>query len=85
MNTLFSTIQEFIVNIFVSILPTSTGLPENVSEAFSTFIGYLNGFNLIFPISTMFQILTIYIGFQLAVFTFYFVRFMINLVRGSGA
>ena len=85
MNTIFNTIQNFITDILVSILPTSTGLPENVNSAFLTFIGYLNGLNLVFPISTMFQILTIYIGFQLAIFTFYFLKFIINLIRGSGA
>lgn len=81
MTALFDSIKSF----FIGLLPASQGFPSELETAFQTFLGYLNGLNLIFPISTMLQILGLVIIYELSMATFHFVRFLINLIRGSGA
>jgi len=84
-NIFFDKVFQEIINLLAKFLPSSSGLPDEVQTAFLTFISYLNGLNLIFPISTLFYILALYVGFEIGILTFYFVRFIINLIRGSGA
>jgi len=68
-----------------TVLPTSSGLPDDVSIAFTTFVAYLNGVNYLFPISTLFYILLLRVIYDNINLVFDFVKWIANLIRGSGA
>lgn len=80
----FSSIWTNIISILIDILPTSSGIPSNVQTALTTFFGYVNGLNYILPIDTMLIILGLYITYEASVMLFHFLRFVFNLIRGSG-
>ena len=83
--TFFGTIWEAIISTLAEYLPVSSGIPSNVETAVSTFFGYVNGLNLILPISELITILTLDIIWEGSIIIFHFIRFLINLIRGSGA
>lgn len=83
MTFLFNTIWDFILETLASTLPASQGIPTEVSTAFLTFMGYLNGMNLILPISTLLQCISIYLIFEGIIVMTHFTKWIIELVRGS--
>jgi len=85
LTSLFNGIWNAIIEILVAILPQSEGIPSQVQTAFQTFFAYVNGLNLVLPISELTTVLAIYLIYEATIIIFHFTRFIINLVRGSGA
>jgi len=77
-----------IINNFVyallSVLPLSTGYDSKVLAAVDTVLGYVDSFNILFPLGTLIQIVMAYITFvELPIFIFKTVRWVVSVVRGS--
>lgn len=85
MSFLFDQIWGLTVAVLVRILPASSGLPTNFQESLTSFIAYLNLFNLILPIDTMLQIVAVSVIFELGIVTWHFIKMVLNYLRGSGA
>jgi len=60
----------FIINLIVFIFPASTGFPDEVSTAVTALGGYAGIVNPIFPLDTLATILGLVITFELVVFAF---------------
>jgi hypothetical protein len=80
-----TTIYDSILNWILGLLPNSEGFPNAFTQALGTYITYLNGFDYVFPVSTIFQILVLYVSFEILVLLWNLARMIANLVRGSGA
>lgn len=77
----------FLVETILFIFPASTGFPAEVSSAVSFIGGYVGIFDPLIPMSTVGQILSLVIVFELAVFGFKAFKWMIShipLVGGRG-
>lgn len=83
--SVFTFLWNLVVKFLTTLLPANQGFPIEITNAFSSFISYLNGLNLIFPISTLLTILSLYLIFESLILIFHFTRFIINLIRGSSA
>lgn len=82
---LINTIWNEVINFIASIFPDSTGLPSAVSTAINFLLDKLYGFSLIVPADDIILIIQYTIVFEAMVLIWHFVRWVINLVRGSGA
>jgi len=67
-----------------SLLPSYSGLPDDLETAFNSIGTYLNQANVIFPIDTLFDCAVILVSVEFAIMTFKLLNFVINKVRGSG-
>ena len=81
MTTLFNTILDF----FASLLPNSDGLSVDVENSFTTFFGYVNDFDFVVPVDTLVNVVQAILTFELLLLGYGLTKFIINLVRGSGA
>jgi len=81
---LFATFFNFVLGLIANILPNSNGLPTGISNAITTFAGYLNSWGGMFPVNTLFTVITTVILFEVGVIMFKFVKFILNLFRGAG-
>jgi len=80
-------IAYYVLNLLFSAFPTSTGFPADVQTAITTFGGYTAIINTLVPMSTLGYILGLVITFELAVFAFKGLRFVlgyVQLVGGKG-
>lgn len=69
----------------LALLPDSVGFPPDVLSSFNHYFAIAYKFNHYFPIDTLFTVLGLTVGFQVAVFlfkVFYFI--IIRIVRGAG-
>lgn len=85
MSRLFDGLWNQVVNLVATIMPASEGLPLEMVDSVSTISGYLFAFNDLFPLDDLFTLMVFYVGFELGVLTFHLVRWVLNLLRGSGA
>ena len=85
MSDIFSGIYTQILEILAGVLPTSSGLPADMQTALELVFGYIGYFNLLFPLSTMFSVITVILTFETGIFLFHFVKMIFNFLRGSGA
>jgi len=69
-STAFIEIALFIVNLILSIFPTSTGFPSSFDTAINQISGYIGILSPIVPISTLATLLGLIITFEIAIFTF---------------
>jgi hypothetical protein len=67
----------------ISVLPTAT-LPNGVTTAISTVGDYFGLVGWLFPLDTLFQIVTIGLGIELAILGFKWGVWLYNKIRGSG-
>ena len=81
---LFNTLYQQVLNLLALVLPTSAGLPSNVATGIDFIVAKLFSFNFILPVNTMIQILQYVLFIEVAIFFFKFIKFILNLVRGSG-
>jgi len=81
----FNSVLNEILNLLASILPSSSGLPSNVQTGITTFLNYLNGINYVFPVDSILTIMGLFITFEIALFLITLIRFVANMIRGSGA
>ncbi len=83
-------VLEAIINIFMfvlggllSLLP-SVAIPTNVDSAFTTFATFFHKANAIFPMDTVFAIISITLTIETGILTFKVANYIINKIRGSG-
>lgn len=76
-------ILDFMTFIF-NLLPDSQDLPSNISSSLSLFSSYFSQANTLFPVSTMFQILSLGLTFEAVILLFKLTNFLLNKIRGSG-
>lgn len=66
----FIQISLFVVNLIISIFPSSLGFPPAFDTAITTLAGYTTIFSPVLPLSTMATVLGLVIAFELSVFGF---------------
>jgi len=69
------------VNFLLGNLPLGD-IPTGITDALAYFVGVMNTFNYFFPISTLFQVLSITVAFELGVFIYHFSMWLYRLIRG---
>lgn len=74
-----------VMSLLAAVLPASSGLPSFITNAISTLLGYMYAFSYIIPVNTLISAIIIAISFEAGILTFRAFRFIINLLRGSGA
>lgn len=70
----------YVLQTIVAIFPASTGLPSDVTTALTQFGGYVGILSPILPIGTMATVFALVISFELAVFAFKGVRWLLSYV-----
>jgi len=68
--TFFLTIATGVLNLIISIFPTSEGLPVEVTNAVTQFGGYVGILGAILPIGTLATVLGLIIAVELGIFGF---------------
>lgn len=68
----------YVANFILSIFPASSGFPAEVDTAIDYIAGYVGILDPIFPLDTMLSILTLVITFELAIFGFKGVRWIVS-------
>jgi len=72
-----------ILDIILRFLPDSTGLPQGIHDALTFAVDKASGFNFIFPVDTMLQVLVFLFIFEVAMLVFKLVIRIIKLIRGT--
>lgn len=83
----FVYLASYVLGLIVAILPTSTGFPAEVSNAFTTLGGYVQILNTLLPIPTLATVLAILVSVDLAIFgfkTFKWVLSHLPFIGGRG-
>jgi len=79
--TFILTIFSSFLNFLVGFLPTGS-IPQGFTDAVSYFFGALNAFSYIFPVSTLFTCLLLYLAFDLAVLLWHLFNWVIKKIPG---
>lgn len=83
----FVYIGAYILQLIISVLPTSSGFPPEVASAFTTMGGYVQMLDTLLPIQTLATVLAIIISVDVAIFgfkTFKWLLAHIPFVGGRG-
>lgn len=72
-----------IYNVF-SILPDSTGLSSDIIDSITVMVEYSHTVDAIFPIETLVDALKYILIFEVGIFSFKIINWVISKVRGSG-
>lgn len=80
-STFFLSIFFGLVGLLVGFLPTGT-LPVALGNAFSYFIGILNAFSYIVPVSTLLQAAAVIVVFDGALLIWAFINWTIRKIPG---
>jgi len=78
----------FVGYVFYSIvllLPVSTTFPAQIDAAMTWVFTQSYAWNWLIPIDTIVLVLSYTAAFYTGLFTFYALRFIMNIIRGSGA
>lgn len=67
-----------------SFLPAGS-LPENVSSSLDYVVGWLHAFEGFFPVQTLITLIGYMIVVELSIVLWGFIKWLINVLRGSGA
>lgn len=81
-----STILDFlglILNWVINLLPHSQGLPNVIETSFQYFFDLALGFQWIFPVETLLQILIYILIVEIALFTWGSLNWLLGKIRGS--
>lgn len=81
------TVTVFVVGLLIGVLPLSTGFPSEVGESFAYVGSYIGIMDVLVPMATVAQIITLVIFFELALFAFKAVRWaftFVPLIGGRG-
>jgi len=83
-NALIS-IYWFLSFLLISALPSSTGFPIEVQQAFSAVSGYLKLMDHFIDLEALAVVVTSYLALEIVIFVFNSSRFFINVFRGGSA
>jgi len=75
--TIFVVVLEFIVG-FMPIVP----FPSEITDAWVTMWGYINGLSWLFPVGTLISVLTIGVLFQVSMWGWHMLHVVASYVRG---
>jgi len=75
------------VVVGINLLPTTSQIPisPEFATSISTIYGYLFAWNSVFPFDTLILCASLALGLELAMFIWSMIRWVTNVVRGSGA
>lgn len=82
--TLIINLLVWIIGGMLNLLPNSTGLNSGIQSGLTTFIGYANSFNFIFPVDTLFQVFISALVIVGVVLAYDFTMLIIGFIRGGG-
>jgi len=74
----------YVLQLLTAILPSSSGLPADVSSALSDFGGYVGILDPILPIGTLATVFALVVAYELAVFCFKTVRWVVGYIPFIG-
>lgn len=80
----FVSFAAYVLQSIVLLFPASEGLPSDVSAALTQFGGYVGILSPILPISTMATVFALVITFELSVFGFKGIKWLISHVPFVG-
>jgi hypothetical protein len=80
----FVYVGTFVLQLITSILPTSSGFPVEVQDAFNTMGGYVMILDSILPIGTLATVLGILIATDLIIFGFKTFKWVISHIPAVG-
>lgn len=72
------------LNMFVYLLPDVPELPSGLDSSLTSLGSIVSPVNSIFPLATLFTILSIILVFEASVFAFKTFNWIYNKIRGSG-
>jgi hypothetical protein len=73
------------INLITTILPAWQIWPADFLNGVSYIFGQLAGFNFIFPIDTLFDVIIFFISFEVAYMTAKLIIKVLNFFRGTGS
>lgn len=82
--TFFLLFANYVISTIVSVLPSSSGLPADVQTSLVTFGGYVGILDPILPVSTMATVFGLVIAFELAIFAFKGIRWVVGYIPFIG-
>jgi len=74
----------YALQTFVSFLPFSAGLPDDVASSLHSFGGYVGILDPILPITTMATVFALVVSFELAILTFNMLRWIVGYIPFIG-
>jgi len=66
---------------FLNVLPQGGELPTGVSDAITLIYGYMQMFNVLFPMDALFQVLIATLTFDAAMFVWRMIRCTLSVLR----
>lgn len=72
------------LNLFVYLLPDVPALPSGLDTAITNIGSYISPFSSVFPLATLFAILSIILVFEASIFSFKTFNWIYNKIRGAG-
>lgn len=78
-------IPAFILQAILSVLPNSTGVPVEFTNAVYTIWSDLNAFSFIVPVSTIATVLGLAIAYQLGKLVFKIINYLVNKIPFIGS
>lgn len=82
-NGFFNILYVLLLGMF-ALLPSSDGLPTDVSTAFATLLQQAYAWEYILPLDTLLTVAGLAVSFHFAIFVFKLFNWVLNKVRGSG-
>lgn len=80
--TFFLNLFYFLISGILGLIPASQGLPPDISQGFSDFIGQANKWSMIFPVGSLLSALGIVISVEVGIFGWKVVHLVIRWIRG---
>lgn len=77
-------VATFIIGLVIAIFPNSTGVPTEITDAVETFGGYITIIDAIVPMDTLGYIVGLVISFELLVFSFRGLRYIVKHIPFVG-
>lgn len=73
----------FLINGVAAILPEFTIFPTSLASQIAAFMGYINGWSWLVPISTLVTIMGILVVLVLVEFTYFVAMYVLGLIHAS--
>lgn len=82
--TAFISILNFFLGTIVYVFPVGSGFPQIVHDSASLVGGYVGILDPIFPIDTLYQIILLLIGIEVAIFSFKTLKWLLSHIPFVG-
>jgi len=71
--------------MLIGLLPDSSGLPVDVTNALNYFVGVARTFDWLVPLNTLFTVFKLFVVFEVALVLFRVLRWMLHLFSATSA